>query len=423
MLKIVYPICCGVDVHKRFIVATIASTNDENITSYLTKRFDTYTEDLVTFKDWLLEHNCKDVCMESTGKYYIPVYNILEDYVHVTVANPKYVKAIRGKKTDKKDSIWIADLFKHDLVPGSYIPPKPIRMLRELFRYRFKLVNNRTSERNRLQNCLTVSNIQLASVLTDMAGKSAQAIINYITTCEIFDPEYCKSLLQKSAKKKADDVIKSIVGYSISNEQSTKIDVCTKHQNDLDTHIKAIQDKLYELAKPYEKQVNHICTCPGFRKDSAIYTIAEIGVDMTAFKSAKHLCSWAGLTPQNNESAGKKKSVHISRAGVYLKPLLVECANNAIKDKNNTYFKVKYDRIKKRRGHKRAIVAIARMMLTCVYHMLLKDEDFNPCDFNYSDIPEEVLENHKQKYIDNAIFLLQKQGFTITKDDVIYATN
>ena len=121
------------------------------------------------------------------------------------------------------------------------------------------------------------------------------------------------------------------------------------------------------------------------------------------------------------ESAGKKKSVHISRAGVYLKPLLVECANNAIRDKNNTYFKVKYDRIKKRRGHKRAIVAIARMMLTCVYHMLKKDEDFNPCDFNYSDIPEEVLENHKQKYIDNAIFLLQKQGFTITKDDVIYA--
>ena len=421
MLKIVYPICCGIDVHKRFIIATIATTNDENITSYLTKRFDTYTEDLAAFKDWLLEHNCKDVCMESTGKYYIPVYNILEDYVKVTVANPKYVKAIRGKKTDKKDSIWIADLFKHDLVPGSYIPPKPIRMLRELFRYRFKLVNNRSSERNRLQNCLTVSNIQLASVLTDMTGKSATSIINYITTCETFDPEHCKSLLQKSAKKKADDVIKSIVGYSISGEQYTKIDVCKKHQDNLDKHIQSIQDKMYELAKPYEKQINHICTCPGFQRNSAIYTIAEIGVDMTVFKSAKHLCSWAGLTPQNNESAGKKKSVHISRAGVYIKPLLVECANNAIRDKNNTQAWVKYDKIKKRRGHKRAIVAIARMMLTCVYHMLLKDEDFNPCDFNYSDIPEEVLENHKQKYIDNAIFLLQKQGFTITKDDVIYA--
>lgn len=421
MLKIVYPICCGVDVHKRFIIATIANTNDENITSYMTKRFDTYTEDLVEFKDWLLEHNCKDVCMESTGKYYIPVYNILEDYVKVTVANPKYVKAIRGKKTDKKDSIWIADLFKHDLVPGSYIPPKPIRMLRELFRYRFKLVNNRTSERNRLQNCLTVSNIQLASVLTDMTGKSATSIINYITSCETFDPEYCKTLLQKSAKKKADDVIKSIDGYSISEEQSTKINVCKKHQNNLDEHIQTVQDKIYELSKPYEKQIAHICTCPGFQKDSAIFTIAEIGADMNVFKSAKHLCSWAGLTPQNNESAGKKKSVHISRAGVYLKPLLIECANNAIRDKNNTYFKIKYDRIKKRRGHKRAIVAIARMMLTCVYHMLKKDEDFNPCDYNYSDIPEEVLENHKQKYIDSAIFLLQKQGFTVTKDDVIYA--
>ena len=422
MLKIVYPICCGVDVHKRFIVATIASTNDKNITSYITKRFDTYNEDLEIFKDWLLELNCKDVCMESTGKYYIPIYNILEDYVHVIVANPKYVKAIRGKKTDKKDSVWIADLFKHDLVPGSYIPPKPIRKLRELFRYRFKLVNNRTSERNRLQNCLTVSNIQLASVLTDMAGKSAQAIINYITTCDTFDIDYCKSLLKGSAKSKADDVIKAIVGYSISDEQSTKIDVCTKHQKNLDEHIQDVQDKIYELAKPYQKQIDHICTCPGFSKDSAIYTIDEIGVDMTAFKSAKHLCSWAGLTPQNNESAGKKKSVHISRAGVYLKPLLIECANNAIKKKDNPYFINKYDRIKKRRGHKRAIVAIARMMLTCVYHMLLKDEDFNPCDLDYAEIPEEVLENRKQKYIDSAIFLLQKQGFTITKDDVIYAT-
>lgn len=423
MLKIVYPICCGIDVHKRFIIASIATTNDKNITSYMTKRFDTYTEDLVTFKDWLLEHNCKDVCMESTGKYYIPVYNILEDYVRVTVANPKYVKAIRGKKTDKKDSIWIADLFKHDLVPGSYIPPKPIRKLRELFRYRFKLVNNRSSERNRLQNCLTVSNIQLASVLTDMAGKSAQAIIDYITSCDTFDIEHCKSLLFGRAKNKADDVIKSILGYSIREDQHTKIDVCKSHQDDLDKHIDTINSKIEELAKPYQAQINHLITCPGILNNSATYIIAEIGVDMKVFNSSKHLCSWAGLTPQNNESAGKKKSVHISRAGVYLKPLLVECANNAIRDKNCTYFKVKYDKLKKRRGHKRAIVAIARMMLTCIYHMLLKGEDFNPSDFNYSDIPNDVLQNQKTKYIDSAIILLQKQGFTITKDDVIYATN
>lgn len=423
MLRIVYPICCGVDVHKTFIVATIASTNDEGITSYINRRFDTYNDSLVKFKDWLLEHNCKDVCMESTGKYFIPVYNILEDYVRVIVANPKYVKAIRGKKTDKKDSIWIADLFKHDLVPASYIPPKPIRKLRELFRYRFKLVNNRASERNRLQNALTVSNIQLASVLSDMAGKSASAIIDYITTCDIFDPKHCKSLLQKSAKKKADDVVRSILGYSLNDASSTKIDICTKHQNNLDSLINIIDTKLDELSTPYQKEINHIVTCPGFRKESATYIIAEIGNDMTVFQSSKRLCSWAGVTPQNNESAGKKKSVHVSRAGVYLKPLLVECANNAIRDKSNPYFKIKYDRIKKRRGHKRAIIAIARMMLTCVYHMLLKDEDFNPCDFNYSDIPEEVLENRKQQYIDSAIFLLQKQGFTITKDDVIFATN
>ena len=409
MLKIVYPICCGVDVHKRFIVATIATTNDENITSYLTKRFDTYTEDLVAFKDWLLQHNCKDVCMESTGKYYIPVYNILEDYVKVTVANPKYVKAIRGKKTDKKDSIWIADLFKHDLVPGSYIPPKPIRMLRELFRYRFKLVNNRSSERNRLQNCLTVSNIQLASVLTDMTGKSATSIINYITTCETFDPEYCKSLLQKSAKKKAYDVIKSIVGYSISDEQSTKIDVCKKHQDNLDEHIQSIQDKMYELAKPYEKQINHICTCPGFQRNSAIYTIAEIGVDMTVFKSAKHLCSWAGLTPTNNESAGKKKSVRISKAGCYIKPLLVQCGLAALNSKDNPEISNRYKNLKMRRGHKKAIIAIARLLMTVIYHILQDKVCYDKELYSrYNQLP-----TSKEITIEQAIALAKRQGYKL----------
>ena len=173
MLKIVYPICCGIDIHKTFVIACIASTNKAGITSYQSKRFSTFTKGLRELRQWLLSNSCVNVCMESTGKYFIPVYNILEDGLKPIVAHPKYVKAIRGKKTDKRDARWIADLFKHDLVAASFIPPKNIRDLRDLMRYRFKLTNFGSSEKNRFQNCLTVSNIQLASVVTDKIGRAS----------------------------------------------------------------------------------------------------------------------------------------------------------------------------------------------------------------------------------------------------------
>ena len=359
------------DVHKKFVVATIALTDYRGVTSYVKKRFATFNSDLNSLKKWLLSFNCTEICLESTGKYWIPIFNILEDSCHVVVANPKYVRAIKGQKTDDKDSAWIADLFKFDIVPSSYIPCKEIRMLRELFRYRQKLIGHRSSEKNRLQNALTVSNIALASVLSDTFGKSATAIVDYILTCEVFDPEYCKSLLLKKAKDKADDVVTSIIGYELRRDQSVKIKVCRKHFDEINECVSTLEETISDLAKPYHKFIELATTIPGITEQSATFIIAEIGVDMAVFKSSKRLCSWAGLAPENNESAGKKKSVHVSRAGVYLKPLLVQCANAAIKSKN-PYFRYKYDRIKKRRGHKRAIIAIARMVLTCIYHMFQK---------------------------------------------------
>ncbi len=170
MLRIVHHTCAGMDVHKKFIAVTIASTDFKGVTQYQKKRFSTFNSDLNSCKSWLLNNKCTEVCMESTGKYWIPIFNVLEDSCHVVVANPKYVRAIKGQKTDDKDSAWIADLFKFDIVPSSYIPTKAIRMLRELCRYRTKLVGTRSSEKNRLQNSLTVSNIALGSVLTDTFG-------------------------------------------------------------------------------------------------------------------------------------------------------------------------------------------------------------------------------------------------------------
>lgn len=413
MLRIVHHVCAGMDVHKKFIAVTIAFTDFKGVTQYKQKRFSTFNSDLKKCLAWLLENKCIEVCMESTGKYWIPIFNILEEHCHVVIANPKYVRAIKGQKTDNKDATWIADLFKFDIVPSSYIPDKNIRKLRELFRYRFQLVGNRSSEKNRLQNSLTVSNIGLASVLTDTFGKSSSAIIDYLLTCDVFDPEYCISLLQKKAKNKAAEVVESIIGYELSNDQSLKIKLCREHVDYINKTVSALDTAIEIQSEPYQELINLAAEVPGITANSARYIIAEIGADMTVFHSSKHLCSWAGLTPQNNESAGKKKSVRVSRAGVYLKPLLVQCANAAIKDKKNPYFRIKYDRIKKRRGHKRAIIAIARMLLTCLYNMFLKKEAFNPTDVNYSDIPEEMYEKHKQQYIKNAIKLLEKEGCTI----------
>ena len=230
MLKIVYPKCCGIDVHKSFIVATVGSTDDHGVTSYNTKTFYTYNKDLKSFKDWLISHSCKDICMESTGKYWIPIYNYLEDYANITLANPKYIKAIKGKKTDKKDSIWITDLFKHDLIPGSFIPPKDIRELRDLNRYSFKFKSMITSEKNRIQNSLTVSNIALDSFVSDIFGKSATKIIDYITTIKSneFDKDRILPMLHGSMHHKIESIINSLEGFNISDEQVFKLSVCRK---------------------------------------------------------------------------------------------------------------------------------------------------------------------------------------------------
>jgi len=266
--------------------------------------------------------------MESTGKYWIPVFNVLEEAkINVLLTHPKYVRAIKGKKTDKKDSKWIADLFKFDMVRSSFIPPKDIRALRELARYRFKLVCMRSSEKNRYQNCMTVSNIGLASILTDPFGKSANDIMKYILSSDVFDEEHCKSLIQKSAKKKTNLIIESIRGCRIESDQHFKMNEARAHMDYLDQAILRTEAELYVRIQPYYHLVELLSSqLPGISQISAALIISEIGADMSVFETSKHLNSWAGLAPANNESAGKKKSVRISKAGQFLKPLLIQCA-------------------------------------------------------------------------------------------------
>jgi len=411
MLKIVYPICCGIDVHKKFVVATIGSTNKSGVTEYQTKQFSTFTEDLKNLLKWLQTNSCVNVCMESTGKYWQPVFNILEVYCDVVVANPKYVKGIRGKKTDKKDSIWLCDLHKHGLVPKSFIPPLEIRQIRDLMRYRFKLINFKSSEKNRIQNSLTVSNIMISSVVSDTFGLSSMKIINHILKNPEDKDFDVSSMLHKSMSHKAETITKSIDG-NLSKPQADKMKVCIKHFENIEKHIEEIEAVVLELSKPYLPQIEIILSMPSIKDVfTAIAIIGEIGNDMSAFHSSKHLCSWAGLTPQNNESAGKKKSVRVSRAGVYIKPLLVQCANAAIMSKKYTYFKSHYDQIKKRRGHKKAIIAIAHMLLNCIYHMLAKNENFN---YELYKIDSKPKQNYAPQMTEEiAIRYLQTLGYQI----------
>lgn len=414
-MKVTFQTCCGVDVHKSFLVATIIKTTGGIEPSYQKRRFSTFNNSILEFKKWLLENECLYVCMESTGKYWIPVFNLLEDEINVTIANPKWVKAVKGNKDDTKDSKWIGDLFRLGLVRGSYIPCKKIRILREFTRYRYKLVSCRSSEKNRYQNALTVCNVALDSVVSDVFGKSSTSIIDYLLeqSGTSIDHEVIASKLLKRLKAKEDAVIESIEGYQMTDSQKYRMHLVRAHMDYITAAINDVDSEIESLIASdpdYENAVELLCTIPGVKYDSAITIISEIGIDMSQFCSSKRLCCWAGLTPGSNESAGKKKSVRITRAGVYLKPALVQCAHAAVKSDKSPYYKKKYESLVERRGKKRAIIAIARMILTAIFQMLTTGDTWNPCDLYKIDMPEALLEKQKQKAIKQAQKLLIREG-------------
>lgn len=396
-MKIIYPRVCGIDVHKKFIVAVICiSESVEPV--YLKKRFSTFHNDLIRFRDWLIQNDCQNVCMESTGKYYIPVYNVLESHIsNIVVANPKWVHAVKGEKDDDKDAKWIADLFKLGIVKSSFIPQKDFRILRELTRYKYKLVNMRSSEKNRYQNALTSGNCKLDMVFTDVFGKSASNIIDLILSDNPYTDEDILSKFHKNCKASPDMILNSINGTDLTPVQKSRIELVNNHIKQLSSNIQRL-DKLIDLMiEPYEDYISFLCQIPGVSRNSAITILSEIGVDMNQFTSTRRLTSWAGLTPSSNQSAGKKKSVRISRAGVYLKPCLVEVAHATVKDTNHPYYANKFNKISKRRGKKRAYIAIARKILVAAYHMLLTGEIWNPADLAEVETPVE----QRIKYVKN----------------------
>ena len=366
----VYDICCGIDVHKKLIVACLRKGNKNVI-----REFGATTRELLTLADWLRESGCKMVAMESTASYWKPLYNILESSgLNAMVVNAHHMKAVPGRKTDVKDAEWIADLLQHGLLQASYIPDKDQRELRELVRYRKSLTGERSRELNRLQKMLEGANIKLSGTVRDINGKSARNLLEYILTGAPFDEAkydelYDQNVIAHNLKATKEQIIDDLNGI-MSPLQRRMLKELLIHLDELNAHIKNLDDEIDNFMKPEEKKASEaIQSIPGIGNTSAQAIISVIGTDMSRFPTDSHIASWAGLCPGDNESAKRRKSGKTRKGNALLRSTLVICAHSAVRNKQS-YFYAQFMRISAHRGKKRAYVAVAHSMLIAIYHIL-----------------------------------------------------
>lgn len=413
----IYRFNCGsLDVHSDMVVATVGITDSASLmTKYHQKKFGTFHSDLEDLCEWFSTFECSDIAMESTGKYMIPVCNVLEEHgITFTVTHPKYVKSPDGHKDDFADSLHICQMHKFNMVKASFIPPRQIRECRDLGRRYFKLTYELTAEKNRYQNCMTACNICLDQVFSDPFGKSATAVMDeVINTGEVIEETILKLVNPRCRKK--DKVLEALKGINLKPDQHFKLKDISSHMKELCAHRDAVLAEIITRLSPDYDKFYKITSIPGVSTLSSFLLISEIGYDMSVWKDANQLTFWAGLTPGSNSSNGKKKSTRITKGGHYIKPLLVQCALAAIKSKTNPYFKIKYNRIKKRRGHKKAIIAIARMILCSIYHIIESDNEFLPADLEKTLNPQSSKKKSSASITaQDAIQVLMAQGYDVT---------
>ena len=379
----VYDICCGVDVHKKLIVACLRSGKKNEI-----RQFGATTRELLEMATWLDEVKCEMVAMESTASYWKPLYNVLETWeLPVMVVNAHHMKAVPGRKTDVQDAEWIADLLQHGLLKASYIPNKEQRELRELVQYRKSLIEDRGRELNRLQKMLEGGNIKLSGRVTQINGKSARNILNFITDGGYFDDaKYDEMLANKeishNLKASKEQIIDDLNGV-LSPIQRRVMKELLSHLDELNEHIRNLDDDIDRFMKPEDRDAAQVIQeIPGIGANSAQVIISVIGNDMSRFPSDRHISKWAGLCPGNNESASKRKSGKTTKGNKMLRTTLVNCAHSAVKVKTS-YFSALFARISAHRGKKRAYVAVAHAMLIAIYHILHDGVGFRDLGADY----------------------------------------
>ena len=372
-MDVIYKVCCGIDVHKNKLVACLKIKGKKDVI----KEFSGQTEDIKSMANWLKENECENVAMESTASYWKPLVNVFEmTKLEYTIINAKEYKNVPGKKTDVKDSEWIADLLQHGLLKDSYIPTREQRELREATRYRKSLTQERSRGLNRLQKMLEGANIKITSILSNVYGVTSKNLIEYLLeNDEDITKEKVKELAgNKSIYNKLDDIVKAMDGI-ITPFQKTLMKEVIKHIDELTKRIEEMDKIIDNYMEEYEKNKKKLEKIPGIGKRSAEIILAEIGQDMSRFPTAGHLCSWAGLCPGNNESAGKRRSGKTRKGNKTLKSILVECAGSATKNRNS-FLHSQYERIAIRRGKKRAKLAVAHSMLIAIYYMIKEDKEY-----------------------------------------------
>lgn len=400
-MQVVHERCCGMDVHKKTVVACVRTDQGQQ-----TRTFGTVTRELLRLWDWLDQEHVSAVAMESTGVYWKPVFNVLESLAaELMVVNAQHVKAVPGRKTDVKDAEWLADLLRHGLLKASFIPPRPQRELRELVRYRRTLIDERSDVVRRIQSLLEGANIKLGDVATDVVGVSGRAILWALAEGRT-DPEKLSELAKTSLRRKRAELVLALEG-SMGEHQRSMLRRQLQHVEFLEGHIEELGQEIEEQMRPFQAAIKRIDEIPGLGQRSAEVILAEIGVDMSRFPSAKHLCSWAKICPGNYQSAGKRRSGATGKGNGWLQTALVEAAWAASNQKG-TYYHVLYRRLAARRGPKRAIVAVAHALLTAIYHVLrdgVAHRDLGPDHFELIDREAIVKRNVRR---------LEKLGYQVS---------
>ena len=399
-MQVVHERCSGVDVHKRTVLASVITPERQE-----TRTFKTMTKDLLEMADWFSENGVTHVAMESTGVYWKPVYNLLEGSFTVLVVNAQHIKAVPGRKTDVKDAEWIADLLRHGLVRGSFIPDRPQRELRELVRHRRSLIQQRAQVVNRIQKVLEGGNIKLSSVATDVMGVSGRAMLEKLIEGKD-NPQQIAELARGRMREKRGELEQALHGL-MGPHQRMLLGSHLRHLDFLDAEIDQMDDEVASRMRPFEQALDRVDGIPGVGRRVAEQVLAEIGIDMSRFPTAAYLASWARVCPGNNESAGKRKSGRTGRGNPWLRSALVEAAQAAARTKG-TYLASQYHRLAGRRGGKRAIMAVAHTILNTIYYMLTRGTTYTDLGGNYFD------ERDRQATIRRAVRRIESLGYVVT---------
>lgn len=412
-MQVVYTHCAGLDVHKKTVTACIITPNQKGGTKREIRTFETHTNSLLNMLDWLLSFGCTHVAMESTGEYWRPVFNILESSLEVMLVNAHHVKNVPGRKTDVKDSQWLAELLQHGLLRPSFIPPLPQRDLRDLVRHRNNFVRERSNVVNRIQKVLEAANIKLASVATDIMGVSGRAMLKAIIAGDQ-SPIEMASLARGQLRSKQEQLTQALVGHIRPHQRFILAQLLSQVET-IDQAIQQFDSQIEEYCHPFAQAIELLDTIPGVARKAAEVIVCEIGTDMSHFKSAAHLAAWAGLAPGNYESAGKRLSSMTRKGNRSLRTTLVQAAWAA--SRTNTYLAAQFRRLSSRRGAKRAAVAVAHSILVIAYHLIQRNTP-------YSELGASYFERHEKPQLKKKRLIkqLEKLGYQVDLTEISKAS-